>query len=281
MHLFNKFRSILVILSAALLLVFAVCPVQAGDKGEFYLVSIGVGDPDLITVRAINTIKKADIIICRENTRQDFAEYLEGKTFWKGAFREWRTYGDDCSRLTDKAEQAECRNDKKVRDALVKKIRAAIADGKTIAVLGYGDLLIYGGPYRWYLVELGDLNPMLIPGVSCLNAANAALGTDIMGGKNTSSAIMTHYMDLDKLGLSQANPTLVVFTMHTAFPDLVKKIREYYPDDTPIAIVFYAGYKNREHIVSGTLTTILKKTEGMDFPFQHLVYVGDFLKNRK
>lgn len=281
MYSMNKFPSIQAILSLALLLAFAVCPVQAGDKGEFYLVSIGVGDPDLITVRAINTIEKADIIICRDNTRQDFAKYLDGKTFWKGAFREWRTYGDDCSLLTDRAERDKCHNDKKVRDALVKDIRSAIADGKTIAVLGSGDLLIYGGPYRWYLAELDDLNPKLIPGVSCLNAANAALGTDIMKGSNTSSTIMTHYKDLDKLGLSQSNPTLVIFTMFTAFPDLVKKIGQYYPADTPIAIVFYAGYKDREHIVSGTLDTILEKTNGMDFPFQHLVYVGDFLKNRE
>ncbi len=280
MHSLKIYRSIPAILAAALLLAFTVFPAAAGGKGNFYLISVGVGDPDLITVRAISTIEKADIIICRDRTRENFAKYLDGKTFWEGAFQHWRTHGDDCARIKDKAKRAECRKDKKVRDALVKKIRTAIAAGKTVAVLGYGDLLIYGGPYRWYLAELDDLRPQLIPGVSCLNAANAALGTDIMGGETTSSTIMTHYMDLDKLSLSQWHPTLVLFTMHTEFPALVKKVKEYYPDDTPIAIVFYAGYKNKEHIVSGTLNTILGKTRGMDFPFEHLVYVGDFLENR-
>ena len=42
-----------------------------GKKGEsvFYLVSVGVGDADLITVRAIDTIKRSDVIVCREKTK--------------------------------------------------------------------------------------------------------------------------------------------------------------------------------------------------------------------
>ena len=32
-------------------------------ESHFYLVSLGVGDPDLITLRAINTIKASDVIV--------------------------------------------------------------------------------------------------------------------------------------------------------------------------------------------------------------------------
>ena len=115
---------------------------EAKNPGQFYLVSLGVGDPDLITVRAIETIKESDIIICRPETREVFSKYLAGKTFWDGAFREWRTYKTDCATLTDKAKIEKCQNDKKVRDAVEADIREALKHGKTVSVLGSGDLLI-------------------------------------------------------------------------------------------------------------------------------------------
>ena len=249
---------------------------EAKNIGQFYLVSLGVGDPDLITVRAIETIEKSDIIICRPETREVFAKYLAGKTFWDGAFREWRTYKTDCGTVQDPAQKEKCHSDKKVRDAVEADIRKAVSEGKTVSVLGSGDLLIYGGPYRWYMEALNDLNIKIIPGVSCLNAANAALGTDICGGKETRAAVLTTFREIDKL--APVHPTLVIFTMFTKFPDLVEKLKTHYPVETPIAIVFYAGYKEKEHIVDGTLENIVEKTRGKDFPFEHLVYVGDFLE---
>lgn len=247
------------------------------NAGGLYLVSTGVGDADMITVRALDTIEKSDIIICRPQTREQFSKYLEGKTFWEGAFNEWRTWNQDCSEFKDAKQKEKCKSDRAVREELAAKIRGAIEDGKTVSVLGSGDLMIYGGPYRWYLEAFKDSPPKIIPGVSALNAANAALGKDIMMGKKTSSTVMTVYRDIDKL--AKHNPTMIVFTMHTEFDDLVKKLSEYYPPETPIAIVFYAGDEEKEYQVSGSLDTIIQKVEGIDFPFEHLVYVGDFLEN--
>jgi len=244
--------------------------------GRFNLVSVGVGDPDLITLRAINTIKASDIIICRSRTREAFGKYLEDKTFWEGAFQEWRTHEQDCGTIPDPEKRKKCKSDKAVREKLAARIRAAVNAGKTVSVLGSGDLQIYGGPYRWYRNALEDLDIRVVPGVSCLNAANAALGDDLMTGDGVRSAVLTHYHGIDKL--AKDRPTMVIFTMHTAFSDIVDKLKTYYPPETPIAIVFYAGYKDKEHQIKGRLDNILDKTRDVDFPFEHLVYVGSFMK---
>ena len=97
----------------------------------------------------------------------------------------WQTYGRDCSRIEDKEKRITCEQNSEKRTKLISGIRSAIAAGKTVAVLGSGDLLIYGGPYRWYLQEFADVNPRVIPGVSCFNAANAALRKDVASGKET------------------------------------------------------------------------------------------------
>ena len=273
------FRLCMLFLSAVLVSCISQESAPAGKKsagGQFRLVSVGVGDPDLITVRAIERIRKSDIIICRKSIEKNFGEYLDGKTVWEGAFDHWRTWDRDCGEITDRAKREKCISDQKVREKLEKKISKAVDEGKTVSVLGQGDLMIYGGPYRWDLDALKDLEPEIVPGVSAFNAANASLGKDIMTGDKTSSAVLTHYRDIDKVAQNQ--PTLIIFTMHTKFKDLVEKLGAYYPDDTPVSVVFYAGSKEKEYSITGTLDTIRKKTEGEDFPFEHLVYVGDFMK---
>ncbi len=274
----KKIKNIrLICLICLLLLPMIAAASHAAEKapGKFYMVSVGVGDADLITVRAIETIKKSDIIICRPSTRETFDQYLAGKTFWEGAFQEWRSHGKACDQIENPEKRKKCQEDRAVREALEAKIRAAVKNGKTVAVLGSGDLFIYGGPYRWYRKELKDLDIQTIPGVSCLNAANAVIGKDIMSGKTMHSAALTHYRDIEKL--AEHHPTLIIFTMHTEFSDLVARLKTHYPSETPIAVVFYAGYKDKEYKVTGRLDTIVKKTKGIDFPFEHLVYVGDFM----
>ncbi|MEZ4526442.1 MAG: SAM-dependent methyltransferase [Desulfobacterales bacterium] len=246
------------------------------SESRFWLVSMGVGDADLITLRAVNTIKASDVIVCRDRTKEELAEYLKGKEILDESLSDWRNYKKECASTEDPEKKAACEKGMESRAKLIGQIRSAIQAGKTVSVLGSGDLMIYGGPYRWYLEEFKDLNPKIVPGVSCFNAANAALGKDIMSGKESHSAVLTTYREIEKF--SKNHPSMIIFTMHTRFDELVKKLMENYPPETPIAIVFYAGYKDKEFIVRGRLDTILKETQGQDFPFEHLVYVGDFMK---
>ena len=264
------------------LIFFQMCGVShaLNEKGKsaLYLVSMGVGDADLITVRAINTIKKSDVIVCRKETNERFAEYLKGKKFLDISLSGWRTYGRDCSKIEDKEKKITCEQNSEKRAKLISGIRSAIAAGKTVAVLGSGDLLIYGGPYRWYLEEFADVNPLVIPGVSCFNAANAALRKDVASGKETHAVVLTTVREIEKL--SKHHPTMVIFTMHTKFKELVGKLKKLYPPQTPIAVVVYAGYKEKERVIKGRLNTILELVGDEKFPFEHLVYVGDFLAQR-
>jgi len=247
-----------------------------GKKGEsvFYLVSVGVGDADLITVRAIDTIKRSDVIVCREKMNEKFAEYLKGKEFLDSS-RGWRYSKKDRSKLTDKEKKARSEERRKKRAELVSEIRSQIAKGKTVSVLDSGDSLIYG-PKAWYLEEFKDLNPIVVPGVSCFNAANAALRKSITSGKDTSSVVLTSRRDIEKM--SAHHPTMVIFTMRTEFKDLITRLTKLYPSQTAIAIVVYAGYKEKESVIRGTLKNIINKVGDKKLPFEHLIYVGDFLE---
>ncbi len=49
------------------------------EKAKFYIVGVGAGGADLITLRAIDYIKRVDVVIVGEETAKKFGNYLKGK----------------------------------------------------------------------------------------------------------------------------------------------------------------------------------------------------------
>lgn len=81
--------------------------------------------------------------------------------------------------------------------------------------------------------------------------------------------------------MSGHQPTMVIFTMGSKFKDIIKRLKEVYPLMTPGAIVVHAGYKEKERVIRGTLENIEGKVGNEKLPFEHLIYVGDFLAYRR
>lgn len=282
-------RSILFCISAVLLtlLCLAPQPARSAEKGpaRLYLVSTGNGDPENITLKAVDTIKASDVIFCRDKTVDKFPELLEDKEIHDPGFGIFAVYG----KSKDEFEMNK-RFDYDKKMAEFKKIdrivRAAVKAGKTVSVLCSGDPTIYG-PNMWYMEAFTDLDPQIITGVSSFNSANAALKKGITSGIKAHSVILTATFgregydgpdSVEKLARHQA--TMAFFTMFMDRAAVVKKLKTHYPADTPVAVVRHAGYDQKEAVILGTLDTILDKLEGRDIGFEYMFYVGDFLKDR-
>lgn len=243
--------------------------------GRLFLVSVGIGDPDNITVRAQKTLREADVIIAFQSLLEKFSELVDGKELHDpnhGLFTIWGRRGRTDGEMDALEEQAR------------RLVRGSVGAGKTVAIMDYGDPTIFG-PQSGYLREFADLNPTVIPGVSSFNAASAALATDLMSGKTSRSAILVaarytgdDYDGTDRLELlAKTRSTLVFFTMRSELSDLVERLKRHLPAETPIAIVYHAGQTSRQAVVRETLGTILERVGPEKQPFEHLVYVGDFL----
>ena len=295
-------RSLLVSLAFVALASAASLPAWAAgdaaaetkDATRFYLVGVGPGDPDLITVRALRAIDRADVIVCtrtpqshQKGLEEYFAFEKKFSTDLKGkelVYADWfltRYYGQDPEKLPE-AKRRECEEIATQRNEVIATLRRALDEGKTIAVLSKGDPLIYG-PHAWYVKEFQDVNPVVIPGLSAFNAANAALKTNVTAGEHTRSVILTAGYgssettdSLEKL--SAHGCTLVAFTMGTDFTKFVERVSAHYPPETPIAVVSYAGYMGKENVVQATLGTVLGRIDSENLPFEYLIYVGSFLE---
>ncbi|MEN6496643.1 MAG: SAM-dependent methyltransferase [Thermoguttaceae bacterium] len=275
--------SCLVAAVVGLSVALGACFAAAEEKpAKLYLVGVGVGDPDLITLRAIKVIGQSQVVFCGSGTKEKYAAYLQGKEVVEGFWRLFPYYGEDPAKLEGK-EREECERIAVKRNEFIAKVRQAVAAGKVIAILDNGDPLIYG-PWAWCLEEFADLRPVVVPGVSSFNAANAALGRGITTSEKTKSVILTatdwpgKTDTIDKLAAHRS--TMVLFTMRAEFKSFVEKLLVNYPPETPVAVVKQAGYQGKEEVIEATLGTILDKVGQERLPFEYLIYVGDFLTHR-
>jgi len=280
----RSFVALILLISAVPAGLASAEPASTGAKPspKLYLVGVGPGDPDLITLRAIKAIEQAGVLFCYESFREKFARYLAGKQVHYGFWRLFPYYGQDPAELEGEQRRA-CEQIARKRDRFIGIIRDAVAGGKTVAILDAGDPTIYG-PYAWCLEEFADLDPVVVPGVSCFNAANAALRRGITTSEKTKSVILTAADWPGKTDtipkLSVHGTTMVVFTMKTEFSEFIKKLSVNYPPETPVAIVKHAGYADKEAVIQSTLGTVLDQVGDEELPFEYLLYVGEFLTHR-
>lgn len=268
----NLFGPLLCIVAA---LVFLTPMAHAAGEGRLYLVGLGVGDRDNMTVRAQKTLAEADVVFAMKGIRKNYADLLAGKELHEAGHGLFASFGGRGHAESREAMEKEAR----------KVIREAVAAGKTVAILDSGDPMVYG-PHTGYLTEFADLNPEVVPGLSSFNAANAALLRGVASGRVSHSVIMTAamgaregYTGEDSLrNLAKTQSTMVFFTMGMNLSEVVEQLKESYSGDTPIAIVSFAGYKAKQAVLKATLDTVIDRTSGGRLPFEHLIYVGDFLK---
>jgi precorrin-4 methylase len=248
-------------------------------KGKFYLVGMGPGDADLATLRAVHVIKSADIVFASQKLQERYASLLAGKKVVDGYGRLFPFYGKKCveaSEAEKRSERMGCEQYHQKQIEFAAMVRAAVANGKTVAMLDSGDPLVYG-PCAWVLSELRDLDTEAVPGLSCFNAANAALRVGVTEGKNAHSVILASGWSVEEMAVHQS--TMVLFTMKTEFKKFIDSLSKHYPPDTPVAIVSSAGYAEKEKVLHGTLGSILNQVGENRLPFEYLLYVGDFLNN--
>ncbi len=254
-------------------------PTNSGGKaGKYYLVGMGPGDPDLATLRALDVIKKADLIFAGRGISEKFATELKDKQVIDGYHRIFPFYGKDCSKLSEEEKAREgmsCEEYQKKQSEFAGMVRKAVGEGKTVAMLDNGDPLVYG-PCSWSLKELRDLDTEVTPGLSCFNAANAALGDKVTEGKDSHSIIFASGWSVEEMAAHRA--TMVLFTMRTEFKKFIESLSKHYSPETPVAIVMNAGYAEKEGVMRGKLGTILAQVGESKLPFEYMLYVGSFLK---
>jgi precorrin-4/cobalt-precorrin-4 C11-methyltransferase len=250
--------------------------VKMGGRGGLYLVGLGPGDPDLITLKAVEILRKADRVFCAFWVKDEVARFTRPDQV---EIAPWLLMGGQyCGRNPDDF-QGELRERVVQTNQELRKfqsrIRELLAQGKTVVLADAGDPTIYS-PWGWVPEQLQDANPVVVPGIGSFNAANAALKHGAVG---EGSVTISSGVDIgvpDSSG--RLKGTIALFTHTVKLPELISQLKSSYPADTPVAIVCEASHPT-EKVIHATVGTLDKVTKEK-MPRLYLLYVGDGLKLR-
>jgi precorrin-4 methylase len=269
------------LLAVLALAVLAGCSGSPKGPGKLYLVGMGTAN-DLITLRGVEAIQKADIILLHDDQgKEDWKEFIGDKEVWIFPRFNFLYLGIDPETLTDPEAKALCVEHDRDRREIVERIRKAVESGKTLAILDNGDPMMYG--VTWYFEMLPkDLPSEVIPGVGAFESSAAAVKMTPVYGWDTNSVIVTMAdwegrVDTNER-LMATGTSMIFYTMHMDFPKLFEQLKRHYPADTPVAMVCWAGDRERQKVLRSTVGRFLDEVDLKSVPLdKNLLLVGKFL----
>jgi precorrin-4/cobalt-precorrin-4 C11-methyltransferase len=265
-----------------LILILTGAAIANAGQGRFYIVGMGTA-PDLITLRGVEAIREAGIILLEQPSEKEYwQDFIGDKEVWYCPHGARVGLGLDPKDIKDPDIRAIVERNARYRQEAVDKIRAAVEAGKTVAALEGGDPMIYGTTF--YLEMLPkDFPSEIIPGVGAFQASSAAVKMSPVFGYDTSSAIITMddwpgRKDLNKK-LMAAQSSMIFYTMNLNYTALFAQLKKYYPANTPVAVVSFAGDRQKQKVLRSTVGRFLTEVDYKNLPVDaHTVLVGKFLE---
>lgn len=244
---------------------------QKLQSGKVYLIGAGPGDTGLITMKGMEALKEADVIVYDHlaspsllNTTKDEAEWIDAGKF-AGHHR---------------MKQAE------IEELLIEKAM----EGQTVARLKGGDPFIFGrGGEETLALTAAGIEYEVIPGVSSAYSAPAYAGIPITHrGKASSFHVITGHEDptkenssLDYEILAREEGTLVFLMGLSKLHQISERLIANGKDVHTPAAVIASGTTARQRCVTGELGRIAAISEKADIQPPAILVVGDVVSLKK
>ncbi|MCZ7402056.1 MAG: precorrin-4 C(11)-methyltransferase [Candidatus Methanoperedens sp.] len=219
-----------------------------------YFVGAGPGNPKYITVKGRELLESADFVMYAGSLVNPVVlNYVHGEKL--------DSYG---MKLED------------IADALAKKMD----EGKTVVRLHSGDPSLYGAIIEQIdSLKKRNIDVKIIPGVTSLFAAAAALKTQLTINGITETLIITRpagtTLEKDSLReLSRHNATMAIYLGTDKLRHIMDSVE--YPQETPAAVVYHASW-NDEKVIIGTVGDIADKVEAQGIERSAMIIIGNVL----
>jgi precorrin-4 methylase len=245
---------------------------------KLYIIGVGCADTSLITLEAISYMGKADVFLCTEDIRNRFVKYMGNKPVLFDPLLNAEPVFKKMNPTLSDAEMKMKLEEQRARD--IQSIRDSLKAGKNVALLEYGDPTIYGS-WRYWLQEFKDYIE-IIPGLSAFNVSNAMI-KNILCEECKGSIVLTVPKGLKAneallKSVAESGDTLVIFIGLKEMKNLMPLFQKYYPESTPVTVVFRAGYSDSERLIKTTFRDVMNITEKEEEQFLGMIYIGTCLK---
>ncbi len=226
---------------------------------KVYFVGCGPGDPELITIKAVNLIKAAQTVVYSGSLIPDaILAYCTGTRY-------------DASSM--------------VREEITDVLYESAIQDKITLRLHDGDPGIYGAIQEQIdvLAQRGVAS-VVVPGVTAMLASAAALRTQLTLPGVTQTIIITRVASRTGVpsaesieSLAQHHSTMVLYLSVHLLPEIVRQaVSGGYDMSTPVAVVYRASWKDQQ-IVTGTLSDIHEKVRAARITRTATIIIGDVI----
>lgn len=196
-----------------------------------YIIGAGPGDPDLLTVKAVKILQKADVIV--------FADSLIPMEVLQSV------------RPDAEIVQTSQKTLEEIVPLMIQRVQAQ----KSVVRLHSGDLSLYSAiEEQMQALAEAEIPFEVIPGISAFQAAAAKLGVELTVPGLVQTIILTRISgrasavpeaeELASLAAHQASLCLYLSARHVG--DAQSKLLQHYPADTPVAICFRIGWVDEQ-----------------------------------
>lgn len=215
--------------------------------GKVYLVGAGPGDPGLLTVKGVECLKKADVVVYDRLASPELLALAPKSAECIFMGKEPETPGGFQQQIND-------------------TLSAAALQGKTVVRLKGGDPFVFGrGGEEIDTLRSAGVPYEVIPGITSAIAVPTYAGVPVtQRGVSTSFTVVTGSEDPTKPGidtdwaaLARITGTLIVLMGWRSLPNIIKSlVANGKPEETPVVVTQW-GTTPRQRSVSGTLANIV------------------------
>ena len=246
-------------------------PAPTTRPGVVYLVGAGPGDPGLLTLRGLECLQLADLILYDGLANPQLLE------FSKATAERTARVGGPGSRHLDQSE-------------INQRLIAAAREGKTVVRLKGGDPFIFGrGSEEAVALSEAGIPFEVVPGITAATGAAVYSGISLTHRDHASAvALITGHEDPTKPEsalpyeqLGQFPGTLVFYMGLHRIEQITHSLIEAGRSPTESAAVVCQATTPRQQVVTGTVSTIAKVALAAKLKPPSLLIVGDCVRLRE
>jgi len=222
-----------------------------------YFIGAGPGDPELLTVKAMRLLKKADVVI--------YAGSLVERSVLKFCRKGVKLLDSSRMHLGE------------ITGALVR----AAASGKLAVRVHSGDPCLYGAlREQTQALDEKSVPYEIVPGVSSAFASAAALKRELTAPSGPQTVIFTRLTGRTPVPKSEGlaslaahRATICVFLSAGMIDKVVAELKKGYSADTPVAVVYRATWKD-QLILKGVLSDIAGRVKEAGITQHAMIIAG-------
>ncbi|CAM1353451.1 Uroporphyrinogen-III C-methyltransferase [Tenacibaculum insulae] len=242
--------------------------VMLNKKPKLTVVGAGPGDVDLITLKAIKALKKADVVLYDALVNEELLEFINpnAEQIFVGKRRGCYKYQQE-----------------QINELIVARAKS---HGHVVRLKG-GDPFIFGrGAEEMEYAAGFGVETAMVPGISSSLAVPAYQNIPVTKrGSAESFWVITgttkeHKLSNDVALAAKSNATVVVLMGMGKLPEIVKLFQQENKNNLPVAII-QDGTTSREKVGIGTVDTILEIVKKNELSNPAIIILGEVVKHQQ